>query len=102
MINGEQKECSMQKKIHFPNGMGDTLLNRKKKGGGQDHRTNFSNKLLLVDNTQLKKLDCWVEEFFEKRLHNCTSCTFFFVLSPKSHNVLHEGIYYLILQRAYH
>jgi len=66
MINGERKEGSIQKKLHFPNGMGDVQLNRKKKGR-QDHRTNFSNKLMSVDNTQLEKMDCWVEEFFEKR-----------------------------------
>ncbi len=81
--------------------MGNTQLNRKKRGG-QDHKTNFSNKLMSIDNTRLEKMDCWVEEFFEKRLNNYTSCTLYFVLLRKNHNVLHEGIYYFILQRAYH
>jgi hypothetical protein len=32
MIYGEQGECSMQMKLHSPNGMGNTKLNRKTKG----------------------------------------------------------------------
>jgi hypothetical protein len=54
MINGEREECSMQMKLHSPNGMGDTQLNRKNRGG-QDQKTSFSNKLLSIYGTQVKK-----------------------------------------------